>query len=158
MVLLNVIKPNVVIGSNCWFYVDGGRCTCINQSINDWAGMTQINFITIFVFSRCNWCIYDTDVCEETTLYKLMSERLFVGSRRRARLSDNPISPSPPSPRPQPTRMKLVSGTRPEEICFTSNVQCQVRIQGGPGGPGPPLTLGFEAPKLSIFGPYLIFP
>ena len=36
--------------------------------------------------------------------------------------------------------------------------QSQVRIQGGPGGPGPPLTLGFEAPKLSIFGPYLIFP
>ena len=35
----------------------------------------------------------------------------------------------------------------------------QVRIQGGgPGGPGPPPTLGFEAPKLSIFGPYLIFP
>ena len=33
----------------------------------------------------------------------------------------------------------------------------QARIQGGPGGPGPPLTLGFEAPKLSIFGPYLIF-
>ena len=29
---------------------------------------------------------------------------------------------------------------------------------GGPGGPDPPLTLGFEAPKLSIFGPYLIFP
>ena len=30
---------------------------------------------------------------------------------------------------------------------------------GGPRGPGPPpLTLGFEAPKLSIFGPYLIFP
>ena len=28
---------------------------------------------------------------------------------------------------------------------------------GGPGGLGPPLTLGFEAPKLSIFGPYLIF-
>ena len=34
----------------------------------------------------------------------------------------------------------------------------QVRIQGGPRGPGPPPTLGFEAPKLSIFGPYLIFP
>ena len=37
----------------------------------------------------------------------------------------------------------------------------QARIQGGRGpgaqGPGPPLTLGFEAPKLSIFGPYLIF-
>ena len=33
----------------------------------------------------------------------------------------------------------------------------QARIRGGPGGPGP-LTLGFEAPKLSIFGPYLIFP
>ena len=31
-------------------------------------------------------------------------------------------------------------------------------VAGGPGGPGPPLTLGFEAPKLSIFGPYLIFP
>ena len=31
----------------------------------------------------------------------------------------------------------------------------QARIQGGPG---PPLTLGFEAPKLTIFGPYLIFP
>ena len=29
---------------------------------------------------------------------------------------------------------------------------------GGAGGQGPPLTLGFEAPKLSIFGPYLIFP
>ena len=29
---------------------------------------------------------------------------------------------------------------------------------GGPGGPGPPLTLGFEAPKLSILLPYLIFP
>ena len=29
---------------------------------------------------------------------------------------------------------------------------------GGPRGPGPPLTLGFEAQKLSIFGPYLIFP
>ena len=28
---------------------------------------------------------------------------------------------------------------------------------GGPGGLGPPLTLCFEAPKLSIFGPYLIF-
>ena len=26
----------------------------------------------------------------------------------------------------------------------------------GPGGP--PLTLGFEAPKLTIFGPDLIFP
>ena len=24
---------------------------------------------------------------------------------------------------------------------------------GGPGGPDPPLTLVFEAPKLSIFGP-----
>ena len=36
----------------------------------------------------------------------------------------------------------------------------QARIQGGggPRGPGPPLTLGFEAPKLSIFGSYLIFP
>ena len=29
---------------------------------------------------------------------------------------------------------------------------------GSRGGPGPPLTLGFEAPKLSIFRPYLIFP
>ena len=29
---------------------------------------------------------------------------------------------------------------------------------GGPGGPGPPPTLGFEAPKLSILLPYLIFP
>ena len=29
--------------------------------------------------------------------------------------------------------------------------------RGGPGGPAPALTLGFEAPKLSIFGPYLIF-
>ena len=28
---------------------------------------------------------------------------------------------------------------------------------GGPRGPGPPPTLGFEAPKLSIFGPYLNF-
>ena len=28
---------------------------------------------------------------------------------------------------------------------------------GGPGPRAPPLTLGFEAPKLSIFGPYLIF-
>ena len=37
-------------------------------------------------------------------------------------------------------------------------IKHQVRIQGGPRGPGPPLTLGFEAPKLSIFGPYLIFP
>ena len=40
-----------------------------------------------------------------------------------------------------------------------SPVQIQVRIQGGaPGARAPPLTLGFEAPKLSIFGPYLIFP
>ena len=30
--------------------------------------------------------------------------------------------------------------------------------RGGTRGPGPPLTLGFKAPKLSIFGPYLIFP
>ena len=37
-------------------------------------------------------------------------------------------------------------------------LKTQVRIQGGPGGLGPPLTLGFEARKLSIFGPYLIFP
>ena len=37
-----------------------------------------------------------------------------------------------------------------------SKIRCGSR--GGPGGPGPPLTLGFEAPKLSIFGPYLIFP
>ena len=29
---------------------------------------------------------------------------------------------------------------------------------GGAPGAGPPPTLGFEAPKLSIFGPYLIFP
>ena len=29
---------------------------------------------------------------------------------------------------------------------------------GAPGARPPPLTLGFEAPKLSIFGPYLIFP
>ena len=42
---------------------------------------------------------------------------------------------------------------------FLKTKDVQVRIQGGgPGGPGPPLTLGFEAPKLSIFGPYLIFP
>ena len=45
----------------------------------------------------------------------------------------------------------------------SSKVECeviyQVRIQGGaPGARAPPLTLGFEAPKLSIFGPYLIFP
>ena len=40
----------------------------------------------------------------------------------------------------------------------TGSSVSQVRIQGGPGGPGPHLTLGFEAPKLSIFGPYLIFP
>ena len=33
----------------------------------------------------------------------------------------------------------------------------QVRIQGGPQGPGPPLTPGFEAPKLSFVGPSLIF-
>ena len=32
----------------------------------------------------------------------------------------------------------------------------QARIQGGPGGP-PPLTLGFEAPKQSNFGPYYFF-
>ena len=39
------------------------------------------------------------------------------------------------------------------------NKSHQVRIQGGaPGARAPPLTLGFEAPKLSIFGPYLIFP
>ena len=35
-------------------------------------------------------------------------------------------------------------------------IRCGSR--GGPRGPGPPPTLGFEAPKLSIFGPYLIFP
>ena len=29
---------------------------------------------------------------------------------------------------------------------------------GEPHGPGLPLTLVFEGPKLSIFGPYLIFP
>ena len=29
--------------------------------------------------------------------------------------------------------------------------------RGGWAGPGSPLTLGFEVPKLSIFGPYLIF-
>ena len=29
---------------------------------------------------------------------------------------------------------------------------------GGPGARAPSLTLGFEAPKLSIFGAYLIFP
>ena len=29
---------------------------------------------------------------------------------------------------------------------------------GGAPGAQDPLTLGFEAPKLSIFGPYLIFP
>ena len=35
----------------------------------------------------------------------------------------------------------------------------QVRIRGrGARRPGPPLALGFEAAKLSIFGPYLIFP
>ena len=46
-----------------------------------------------------------------------------------------------------------------------ARVQCQVCCcltagadPGGPQGPGPPLTLGFEAPKLNIFGPYFIFP
>ena len=33
------------------------------------------------------------------------------------------------------------------------SISAQVHIQVGP-----PLTLGFEVPKLSIFGPYLIFP
>ena len=28
---------------------------------------------------------------------------------------------------------------------------------GGPGGPGPPPDPSFEAPKLTILGPYLIF-
>ena len=38
-------------------------------------------------------------------------------------------------------------------------IKDQVRIQGGgPEARAPPLTLGFEAPKLSIFGPYLILP
>ena len=49
---------------------------------------------------------------------------------------------------PLPTeRGELVS----DSVTFWKIVQ--VRIRGGP-----PLTLGFEAPKLSIFGPYLIFP
>ena len=42
-----------------------------------------------------------------------------------------------------------------------SNVEVPVRFNRrgsrGARGPGPPLTLDFEAPKLSIFGPYLIF-
>ena len=32
-------------------------------------------------------------------------------------------------------------------------VRRQAQIQGGPGGLGPPLTLGFEALKFSILGP-----
>ena len=45
----------------------------------------------------------------------------------------------------------------PPKLTLVKSILSQVRIQGG-GGPGPPPTLGFEAPKLSIFGPYLIFP
>ena len=41
---------------------------------------------------------------------------------------------------------------------FSSPDSSRCASRGDPGGPGPPLTLGFEAPKLSIFGPYLIFP
>ena len=49
------------------------------------------------------------------------------------------------------------------ENFFSSSVRIlvcpkQVRIRGRGGrGPGPTLIQGFEAPKLSIFGPYLIF-
>ena len=42
-----------------------------------------------------------------------------------------------------------------KELLTTEFEQAAGADPGGPGGPGP---LGFEAPKLSIFGPYLIFP
>ena len=49
---------------------------------------------------------------------------------------------------------KLLIGLNIDEICLHSaGVD-----PGGPWGPRPPLTLGFEALKLSNFGPYLIFP
>ena len=38
------------------------------------------------------------------------------------------------------------------------NISAGADPGGAPGARAPPLTLGFEAPKLSIFGPYLIFP
>ena len=38
---------------------------------------------------------------------------------------------------------------------FPNFVQFQVWIQGGQGGLGPPLTPGFEAPKLRFLGPSL---
>ena len=39
-------------------------------------------------------------------------------------------------------------------ITYSSKMVFRCGSRGG----GPPLTLGFEAPKLGIFGPYLIFP
>ena len=58
--------------------------------------------------------------------------------------------------------MLYASAARPKTLVFLKTAHLVVYPGadpgGGPGGPGPPLTLGFEAPKLSIFGPYLIFP
>ena len=63
-----------------------------------------------------------------------------------------PGADDPPGSTPRPRSTSLPLNRR--RACW----EIQVRIQGGPRGPGPPLTLGFEAPKLRIFGPYLIFP
>ena len=60
------------------------------------------------------------------------------------------ISDPPPG---VPTYDFAKSRTRNQDKCG----QFGAGSGADPGG-GPTLTLGFEAPKLSIFGPYLIFP
>ena len=60
--------------------------------------------------------------------------------------------------RPQCTGSPSVNDCIP--LCTMPQPTTQVWIRGG-GGLGaqaPSLTIGFEAPKLSTFGPYLIFP
>ena len=47
--------------------------------------------------------------------------------------------------------------TRAPKVCPANHIP-GADPGGGPGARAPPPTLGFEAPKLSILGPYLIFP
>ena len=71
-------------------------------------------------------------------------------NQRQSQLVGEPIKP----PSYEKTIQEISSGP---EIPSVTRVRCGSR-GGAPGARAPPLTLGFEAPKLSMFGPYLIFP
>ena len=113
----------------------------------------------LFALSFFTDC-YDSLICVGALLPKLINEQCFepLITITKQGMSQHFLLKISLVPKKLCTTRKPYVQEKPlfpsgEQVAGSS--RCRSR---GTRGPGSPLTLGFEAPKLSIFLPYLIFP